>query len=393
MLLGFASGLPLPLTTGTLQGWMASEKVDLTIIGIFSLVGLPYTLKFLWSPLMDRFMPPFLGRRTGWIAIFQMLLMISISVMAFSDPVRAPGWLATIAFIVAFLSASQDIVIDAYRADVLEKQEMGPGAAVTVLGARLALLVSGALAFMLSDHMSWKQVYLIMAAILGIGFVTTWFSPKPREDFIPPKTISEAVTEPILDYFKRETAIELLIFIVLYKLGDAVAGAMTTPFLIDLGFTRTAIGGVNKGFGMFMTIFGALFGGAVVVRIGILRSLWTFGILQCLSNFAFVALAEAGKHYPLLVLCIGVENICGGMGTAAFVAFLMSLCNKRFTATQYALLSSAMAITRTIAGAPTGYMAKYFGWTWFFVISAVLAVPGLLLLARLKRPGFPTKTT
>jgi MFS transporter, PAT family, beta-lactamase induction signal transducer AmpG len=384
-LLGFASGLPLPLTTGTLDAWMASEKVNLTTIGIFGLVGIPYTLKFLWAPFLDRYVPPFLNRRTGWIAVTQICLVGAIAFLGFSDPVHAPFNCAMVALIVAFLSASQDIVIDAYRADLLPEEEMGAGAAVSVAGARIALLTSGALALILSDRIPWSRVYLIMAGLMSVGLLTSIFSPAPRVDVKPPKSISDAVINPFVSYFKRSGALEMLLFIVLYKLGDAVAGKMTTPFLIQMGFSKTDIGTVNKGFGMIVTIIGALYGGVMVARLGILRSLWIFGILQGLSNLVFLSLATFGKNYYLMIACIGVENICGGMGTAAFVAFLMSLTDKHFTATQYALLSSLMVLARTFAVAPSGYLAQHLGWPMFFVMSACLAIPGLVVLNRVMK--------
>jgi PAT family beta-lactamase induction signal transducer AmpG len=384
-LLGFASGLPLPLTTGTLDAWMASEKVKLTTIGIFGLVGIPYTLKFLWAPLLDRYVPPFLNRRTGWIAITQVFLILAIIALGFSDPVHAPLNCAAIALVVAFLSASQDIVVDAYRADLLPENEMGAGAAVSVAGARIALLTSGALALILSDRLPWNRVYLIMASLMSIGLVATFFCPPPRVDVRPPQSLKDAVIQPFISYFKRSGALEMLLFIVLYKLGDAVAGKMTTPFLIQMGFSKTDIGTVNKGFGMIVTIVGALYGGIMVSRIGILKSLWIFGILQGLSNLVFLSLAAVGKNYGLMIACIGVENICGGMGTAAFVAFLMSLTDKHFTATQYALLSSLMALARTFAVAPSGYLAEHLGWPLFFVVTTCLAIPGLLVLSRVMR--------
>lgn len=384
LLFGFASGLPLPLVTGTLDAWMASEKVDLKLIGIFSLVGLPYTVKYLWAPLLDRYPAPFLNRRTGWIAITQVLLMLTLAVMGYCDPKTNPAMLAVIAFVAAFLSASQDIVIDAYRTEVLERNELGAGAAVVVLGARLALLTSGAVALILSDHLPWSTVYLIMAGLLGIGLITSLFAPEPRIVAKPPQSLKDAVILPFVNYFKRDGAILMLLFIIFYKLGDAVAGKMTTPFLIQIGFTKTDIGTVNKGFGMIVTIVGALFGGAMISRLGIWRSLWIFGILQAVSNLIFVALAQAGMNYPLMITCIGVENICGGMGTAAFVAFLMSLTDRDYSATQYALLTSVMAITRTFAGTFTGFLAEGVGWTWFFIISTFCALPGLLIMMAFK---------
>lgn len=385
LLLGFSSGLPLPLVTGTLDGWMTRAGVDLRTIGMFSLVGVPYSLKFLWAPLMDRFQLPFLGRRTGWILIAQIGLVAAIATMGISDPSNAPKLFAILALSVAFLSATQDIVVDAYRAEVLSQKEMGAGAAVAVMGARIALIVSGAVAFILSDHMPWGEVYVVIAGCMGVGILATLIAPVPERPMAAPRTLEDAFVQPLVTFFKRPGAFEILLFVVFYKLGDAVAGKMTTPFLIKMGFSGTDIGTVNKGFGMVMTIVGALFGGGAIARIGILRALWVFGILQALSNFVFIALAHSGKHYGLLLACIGIENITGGLGTAAFVAFLMSVCDRRFTATQYALLTSVMALTRTFAGPITGYLAVWLGWSGFFAVSALLAVPGLVILVAMKK--------
>ncbi len=380
--LGFSSGLPLALTGSTLQAWMASEKVDLTLIGVFSLVGIPYTVKVLWAPLMDRFTPPWLGRRRGWILISQALLAVSIFLLGLCSPASTPWLIAVLAVMLAFFSASQDIVVDAYRADVLRERELGAGAATTVIGYRIALLISGALAMILSDHLSWNMVYNLMAALMLASAAFTFMAPEPSERVVPPRSLKEAVWSPLLSYFKRSGAVEMLFFIMLYKLGDAVAGAMTTPFLLDIGFTRTDVGAVNKAFGLISTILGTLAGGGIIAKIGINRSLWIFAFLQAVSNLTFTGLAMLGKNYSVMVAAIGIENICGGMGTAAFVAFMMSLCDKRFTATQYAMLTSIMAITRVVAGAPTGWMALSLGWAMFYAVSVLGALPGILLLPR-----------
>jgi PAT family beta-lactamase induction signal transducer AmpG len=380
--LGFASGLPLALTGTTLQAWMASEQVDLRLIGIFSLVGLPYTLKVFWAPVMDRFSMPWLGRRRGWILLAQLLLGVSILAMGTVSPAKMPWLVAFLAFAVAYLSASQDIVVDAYRADVLERTELGAGAATTVVGYRVALLVSGALALILSDHLPWRTVYWLMALLMSVCVVFTLTAPEPLEKVQPPRSLQEAVIEPLASYFRRDGAAAMLIFIMVYKLGDALAGAMTTPFLLEIGFTRTDVGTVNKAFGLVSTIVGTLAGGAVIAHMGVNRSLWVFGFLQAASNLSFTLLALVGKHYPLMVASIGVENICGGMGNAAFIAFMMSLCDKRFTATQYALLTSFMAVTRILAGVPTGFMVHEMGWAVFYAATVLGAIPGILLLPR-----------
>ncbi|OGP80993.1 MAG: AmpG family muropeptide MFS transporter [Deltaproteobacteria bacterium RBG_16_64_85] len=393
LLLGFSSGIPLALTGTTLQAWMATDKIDLTVIGVFSLVGLPYTVKYLWAPVMDRFIPPFLGRRRGWMLVTQLGLVFAISAMAFSNPSGATTLFAVLAFLVAFVSASQDVVVDAYRTEVLEPVELGPGAGVHILGYRIAMLTSGALALILADRLPWKTVYLLMAGSMLVGVAASVFSPEPQLEERPPASLKEAVAQPFVEFLSRPGALGILLFVILYKLDVVMATALTTPFMLELGFTKTDIGAVTKGFGMVATIVGTLAGGAVVARAGMKASLWLFGILQSVSTLAFLALARLGHHYPMMVAAIGLENLCSGMGTAAYVAFLMSLCNKRFTATQYALLTSLMAITRVIVGAPTGYLAKTIGWELYFLVSMLSAVPGLLLLLLYPRWTVPSPTT
>ena len=380
--LGFSSGLPLALTSSTLQAWMTSEKVDLRIIGIFSLVGLPYTLKVTWAPLMDRYTLPWLGRRRGWILASQIILAGGIAALGFFSPVSMPWLVAFLAMAIAFMSASQDIVVDAYRADVLQEHELGTGAATSVVGYRIAMLTSGALALILSDHLPWRFVYTLMAAFMLLSAFFTFWAPEPTEKIIPPRDLREAVWEPLASYFRRSGAVEMLLFVMVYKLGDAIAGAMTTPFLLDLGFTRTDVGTVNKAFGLLSTILGTLVGGGIVTRIGVNRALWVFAFLQAGSNLTFTCLAWVGKNYAVMVTAVGIENICAGMGNAAFIAFLMSLCDKRFTATQYALLTSFMAVTRILAGTPTGFMVSSLGWPMFYAVSVLGALPGILLLPR-----------
>ncbi len=356
-LLAFSSGLPLPLVKGTLKGWLAHEGVDLKTIGLFSLIGLPYSLKFLWSPLLDRFALPFLNRRTGWIVLFQLALMMSIAILGFSNPMSNAQWCALVAVMVAFFSASQDIVIDAYRADLLTDAERGPGAGVTVTGARLALIVSGGFALGLAETLPWKTVYLIMAGLMSVGIITSFFAPAPAAQVARPKSVSEAVVQPFMEFFKRKGALEILFLIVCYKLGDAVAGEMTTPFLFRLGFSKLDVGAVNKTMGMAMTIVGALMGGVVTAKIGIRRALFLFAFFQAASNMVFIPLSHLGQNYPYMVFCVAVENVCGGLGTAAFTAFLMSLTNRHFSATQYALLTSVMALTPIGGGVFAGYLA------------------------------------
>lgn len=379
--LGFSSGLPLALTGATLQAWMVIDGVDLRTIGVFSLVGIPYAMKFLWSPVMDRFVPPWLGRRRGWVIITQILLMLGISAMAFSSPSQFPWILAALALMVAFTSASQDIVIDAYRTDILGEKERGAGAAVFVMGYRIATLVSGALALILSDHIGWKNTYLLMAGVIMVGIISTLSGPEPDKGVVPPSNLREAVLGPLKNYFSRNAAVPLLFLIVLYKLGDAYAGVLTTPFLIKgIGFSASDVGTINKGLGFISVIVGAMFGGSLMVRLGLFRSLMVFGVLQAVSNLSFVVLALIGKSYGMLVFTVAFENLSGGMGTAAFVSLLMAMCNHRYTATQYALLSSLAALGRIFIGPSSGFIVESVGWATFFFITALAALPGLWLL-------------
>lgn len=391
LLLGFSSGLPLALTGGTLQAWMTVEGVDLSTIGIFTLVGLPYTWKFLWAPLMDRYVPPFLGRRRGWLLVTQLSLAALIAAMAFASPRGDLAWLAFLAVAVAFASASQDIVFDAYRTDVAKPEQRGLAAAFTVVGYRVAMLTSGAAALVLVagsgfiPALGWRDTYLVMAGLMGLGALATLWGPEPEVAAPPPRTLDEAVWAPLREFFSRNGAWVLLALIVLYKLGDAFAGSLTTAFLLrGAGFALDDVGYVNKGMGLAATIFGALFGGALMVRLGLYRALMAFGILQAVSNLAFMALASAGKSWPLMVFAVGFENLAGGMGTAAFVALLMALCDHRFTATQYALLSALASFGRVYVGPAAGYATdpKYLGLSWavFFFLTFLLALPGLALL-------------
>lgn len=387
--LGFASGLPLALTSGTLQAWLTVAGVDLRAIGLFSLAGLPYTVKFLWAPLMDRFTPPWLGRRRGWMLLAQAGLIGGIAAMALAGP--DPGtdtaeilWLVgAVAMLVAFLSASQDIAFDAYRADVLRPAERGLGAAVSVTGYRLAMLVSGAVALILSDWIGWRETYLLMAGLMSIGLVTALASPEPDQPPASPRTLAEAVWGPVQEFFSRSAAPWLLLLIVLYKIGDAFAGSLTTAFLIrGVGFSPTEVGVVNKGMGLAATILGALVGGALTARWGLFRSLLYFGVLQAVSNLAFMLLAWTGKSYGVMVSAVAFENLSGGMGTATFVALLMALCDHRYTATQFAALSALAALGRVFVGPPSGYLVEAVGWVRFFFVTFLAALPGLWLVWR-----------
>lgn len=380
--LGMSSGIPLLVTGSTLQAWMTDEKVDLAVIGLFSLVGLPYTVKFFWAPVMDRYVPPLFGRRRGWILISQMLLMLAIGSFSLVRPAESPWTVAFLAVLVSFFSASQDIVVDAYRRELLHDEELGLGSALAVNGYRIGMLISGAFALILADHISWNIVYLLLAASLFAGIITTCLAPHPAEEVVSPKSLQEAVIEPFADYFKRLGAFEILAFILLYKIGDVMAGSMTTPFILKMGFSKTELAAVVKTFGIFATIAGGLFGGILLIKLGLYKGLWIFGILQAISTLSFSALASLGAYSSVLAATVAFENLTSGMGASAFTAFMASLCNKRFTATQYALLSSLMGVPRVFVSAPTGFLAERVGWVAFFIYCTLAAIPGLIFLFR-----------
>jgi PAT family beta-lactamase induction signal transducer AmpG len=377
--LGFASGLPLALTRTTLSAWMTNAGVNLKTIGLFSLVTLPYSFKFVWAPLLDRFSFPLFGRRRGWMALTQVGLLLSVWIMADINPKNAPLAIAALAVVVAFLSASQDVVADAYRTDVLPPAERASGTSTWILGYRIAMLVSGAGALVLSDHMPWSRVYGVMALLMIVGIVATWRAPEP-EVVRPPRTVADAVVKPFVDFFSRKGAAAALAFVMLYRIGDTIAGGMVLPFLIKLGFSNSQIGFWNKGVGFAATISGVMLGGGMVAKYGVRRCLLTFGAILMVANTGYLALALHGKSVALLATAIGIDNVCGGMVDAAFAAFIMSLCNKSFSATQFALLSSASTIIGRIIGAGSGWLAATVGWPAFFGITIVAAVPALLLL-------------
>lgn len=380
-LLGFAGGLPLFLTSRTMQAWMTAEKVDLTTIGLFSLVGLPYSTKFLWAPFIDRYCPPFLGRRRGWMAITQAALALAIAALAFGNPRTAVLAFAFTALGVAFLSATQDIAIDAYRVDVLEPLEAGAGTAVYVVGYRAALLITGSAALILADRMTWNAVYLVMAGLMLLGVAATVWSPEPPPIDRVPQTMTDAIIEPFRDFFARSKwrAVVILVFITLYRLADSMAGNMATPFLLKSGFSQTDVGAIQGGIGLLSTIVGALCGGALISRLGINRCLWVFGVLQLASNVGYYVLS-LDPRYPVMVGVIIVENFCAGLVVAGFGAFFMSLCSPRFSATQYALMTSLMAFSRDVLVAPAGKIASATGWPMFFLLTIAAGIPAMLLL-------------
>ncbi|MBN2809997.1 MAG: AmpG family muropeptide MFS transporter [Deltaproteobacteria bacterium] len=385
LLMGFACGLPLLLTISVLQAWMKDVGVNLKVIGLFSLVGLPYTLKFIWAPVFDRFTLPFLGRRRGWLLLAQLLLILAIAGLGLTNPLTSPLLVAGVAFLVTFFSASQDIVVDAYRREDLSDLELGLGSSLYVNGYRLGMLVAGSGGLIMADHLSYRSVYLIMAALMLVSVATTWGCREPEHGYGAPQSFRDAVVGPFVDYFSRRGALQMLAFILLYKIGDQMASAMTMPFYLDLGFSKTEIGTVVKLFGFWATISGGLLGGILLLRLGIYRSLWIFGLLQALSTAGFALLVHVGADLAWLAGVIAFENLSSGMGTAAYVAYMASLTNKKFTATQYALLSSLMGLPRVLAAAPTGFMVSALGWSSFFIFCSLIALPGLFLLRLVRR--------
>ncbi|WNM60445.1 AmpG family muropeptide MFS transporter [Candidatus Nitrospira neomarina] len=387
LLTGFSSGLPLLLIGSTLKFWMREEGLDLTTIGFFGLVGLPYTLKFLWAPVMDRLVSSALGRRRGWMLGTQIALMLTIASLALTQPAIHLSTLAVLCVLVAFFSASQDIVLDAYRRECLSDEELGIGSSMFIYGYRLGMLTAGALALFLADQesLSWNAVYFIMGAMMSIGILTTWFAPEPTIPTPPPASWQEAITGPFLEFFSRPGALMMLLFILLYKVGDSMASEMLSPFMVDLGVSKTDYAMIVKVFGMIALMAGGLIGGLVVYRMGIVPSLFILGFLQMISTAGFVILAYTGNHLPTLTAVIAFETISSGLGQTAFVAFMASLTNKRFTATQYALLTSFMGIPRVFAGSTTGFLATWLGWEGFFLLCTLIALPGLFLIPYLRR--------
>jgi PAT family beta-lactamase induction signal transducer AmpG len=382
LIMGYIAGLPLELTGFVLKTWMREEGVNLTVIGLFALVGLPYTLKFVQAPLLDRFRIPYFGRRRGWMLLFQTALIGSIFFLGATDPGRSPLWVALAAFFVTLFSASQDIVIDAYRREDLADEELGLGSSLYITGYRVGMLLAASGGLILADHLSFSAAYTILALCLLPGIVTTLLTPEPPTPFGVPASLKEAIIEPFTEYFSRSNAVWILAFILLYKIGDTMAGAMTAPFYVDLNFSKTEVATVVKLFGFPPILIGTAIGGLLMLRLGINRSLWIFGILQAVSTAGFCLLAQIGHNLPALAAVIAFENLSAGMGTSAYAAFMASITNKKFTATQYALLTSLMGIPRVVAASATGILAELFGWIGFFLFCTLIAIPGMLLLLR-----------
>jgi PAT family beta-lactamase induction signal transducer AmpG len=402
LLMGFSSGLPLLLTLSTLSYWLAKVGVDKTSIGLFALVGIPYSFKFVWAPVIDHVRLPgltgLLGRRRSWALLTQVCLVAAILALGATDPAVNPWATAAAALAVAFFSASQDIVIDAYRIDILKPDEQGAGAAATQTGYRGGLLVAGAGAIALSDFIGWPLIFAMLAVLVGVGMVAVLIAPEPapidrgqqRAGSVPLRqSLFEAVVAPFLDFMQHRGWIVILAFALLYKFGDAIGGVMANPFYVELGFTGVEIASISKVLGVIATVVGVVAGGVVVARLGIMRALLIGGILQAVTNLLFAAQALIGHDVFFLAVSICSDNFTGGLASAAFVAYLSSLCSARFTATQYALLTSLMALGRTGLSSGGGWLADQMDWASFFALTTLLAIPGLMLLLWLMRIGRP----
>ncbi len=380
---GFSSGLPLYVLIQLVQGWLRSEGVGLAEIGFFALVGFPYTWKFLWSPFIDRFTLPFLGHRRGWMLVTQVLLLISIGAMGSIDPKLNLWTVAYLAAAVAFFSASQDIVLDAYRRELLPDVELGLGNAIHIQTYRLSGLVPGALALILADHMPWNTVFIIVGGFMLVGIVLTLVIDEAIKEPTPPQTIRDAIIDPFKDFIGRaglKPALFVLAFIFLYKLGDNMATALQTAFFIDVGFTLTQIGAIAKTAGLVAAIGGGMVGGLIMVKLPINRALWLFGVVQIVSILGFAVLSIIGANPWMLGIVVAFEYLGVGLGTAALTAFIARSTNVAFAATQFALFTALAATPRTLAAAVTGVIVEHTGWTNFFFLCTALAVPGMLLL-------------
>ncbi len=375
--------MPLYLLFQLIPAWLRDGGVSLAEIGLFALVGIPYTWKFLWAPFMDRYVPPFLGRRRGWMLICQVALFFSIGALGLFEPAESTALIAAIAVVVAFFSASQDVVLDAYRRQILPDEELGLGSAIHVQAYRISSLVPGSLALILADVLPWSSVFWITASFMLVGIVMCLLVSEPELEGRPPANLREAVVAPFAEYIGRRGYKGLLLvlaFMILYKIGDNMATALSTPFYLDLGFTKTQIGVVAKNAALWPAIIGGLLGGVVMIRLGINRSLWLFGVVQLVSILGFAVLANAGPVLWILAAVIGFEYLGVGMGTAAFTAFIARETSRLYAATQFALFTALAALPRTFANAGTGILVEQVGWTSFFLLCAVLAIPGMILL-------------
>ena len=381
--LGFASGFPFYVVRDVLKLWLTDANIDLGTIGLFSAVALPYTWKFIWSPAMDGYTPPFLGRRRGWMLLTQIGLLVLIAAMGQFDPTKSLTMMAVVAFCIALFSASQDIALDAFRREYLTDEELGLGTGIWMNAWRFGMFASTGTAFLLADDIGYPAVHLVLSLMMGIGIITTLLVSEPDTGVAAPQTLKEAVIEPFAEFFNRGGAWWVLAFILLYKVGDNMAGAMNIPYILKMGFTKQEYFVIVKGIGMLALFGGAFLGGIVMVRLGIANSLWVFGILQAISTACFALLMIVGKNHVILTGIVAFEFLATGLGQAAYATYMAVQTNKRFTATQYAMMTSLMAIPGTAAAAITGYMVEYLGWSGFYITCALVALPGMLLLIRI----------
>jgi len=393
---GFSSGLPLFVLYQLVPGWLRDQGVSLAEIGLFSLIGIPYVWKFLWSPLMDRYSLGRLGRRRSWMLTTQLLLLFSIAAFGWVNPIADIWSVAYLAAAVAFFSASQDIVLDAYRRELLPDNELGFGNSIHVQAYRLSGLVPGSLAFILADHISWQSVFIIVAAFMIIGVLLTVFIKELNTEHNAPKSLQDAIVLPFKDFIHSnglKSAGYTLAFLVLYKLGDNMATALQTPFFIDMGFSKTEIGVIAKTSSLIAMTIGIVIGGIVMIKLSINRALWLFGFVQIASILGFAALAEIGHNNYALAIAMGFEYLGVGLGTAAFTAFIARTTNPAFAATQIALFTALAVLPRTFANATTGFIVEQIGWTQFYFLCTALAIPGMLMLLKVAPWHEPTKQT
>jgi len=382
---GFTSGLPLFILISLLPAWLSTSGIDLKTIGLFALIQFPFTWKFIWAPLFDRFTFG-MGRRRGWLIIFQLLLLITICTFGFVDAQSQLSVIVIISTIIAFFSASQDVVIDAYRRELLSDSELGIGNAIHVNAYKISSLIPGSLSLILADFFDWQYVFLVTGLFMLPGIIMTLLIKEPLLRYGAPKTLKEAVIEPFKEFKNRKGikgAFLILLFIFLYKIGDSMATALATPFYLDLGFSMTEIGVIAKNAGLWPGIIGGLAGGVWMIKLGINRALWVFGFMQMFATLSFAWLALSGDNNLILAITVGLEFFAAGLGTTAFIAYIAKTTHPKYTATQFALFTSLAAVPRTFTNASTGYLVEFFGWYHFFIFCFLIAIPGMLLLFKI----------
>lgn len=379
---GFTSGLPLYILISLIPAWLRTEGVDLSTIGLFAIIQFPYTWKFVWSPFMDRYVPPFLGRRRGWLLITQVALLLVIALFGMYNPRQSIWVIAILSATVAFFSASQDIVVDAYRRELLPDNELGLGNSIHINAYRISGLIPGSLSLILADHLPWDTVFKITALFMMVGIGMT-LTIKESSLNVPPRTLKAAIVEPFKEFIGRKgiaSALLIMAFMFLYKIGDNMATALATPFYLDMGFTMTQIGWIAKNAALWPMIIGGMLGGLLMLKIGINRALWLFGIVQLITIIGFAILSQLGNDIITLAVVISMEYLGVGLGSAAFTAFIARSTHPKYTATQFALFTAFMAVPRTFANASVGFIVDAVGWTTFFIFCTIIAIPGMLLL-------------